>query len=234
MTAPIAHGYPDFGRFQATADKILDNLVGQVINGTNLYGPYFVGDVDCVRIKFLPQTNNFGVVLRYYDSAALTNLLSEDSFSCFAGDLYNQSTPALGPYLSIRVTPSAAASIFDMGVFTSRGPWRPIGNDPKRTILFQGDAVAHPAGTTLLDANLIAPGAAEFYARCSVAGLEVNLQAVEPTGAVYHLGKIASLENTATRSVFLPPMHIQLRIANGTGAPALFGYSVTTRPGLLG
>jgi hypothetical protein len=231
MTAPLPHGYPDWGRYEAGADKLLYQQTGVVVNASTDIGPFFLGDVPYFRISFGGATNNFRVTLNFYDTSALTSLIGQDCFDANAGDLYNRATPTLGAYLVVNVTPSAAASIFGMTLTTAHAPWVSNANDPASVILFEGVDVSHPIGITFVDASYVVPGWAQLHGRAIVAATEIDLYGSDYLGVLHFLNRIENANGMVTRAVFLPPMHLRLRIRNLTAGAQLFTYSLQSIPG---
>lgn len=234
MTAPLPHGYPDFGRYQAGADKLLARLNVDPIGAGTTYGPYFVGDVTHVRVYFAPLVGNFNGIVRFYDDAALTNLLAEEGFSAWSNDVFHQSFPALAAYMVLRVSPVGAGQSFSATISTAHANWRPVGINYNSPILFSQADINHAVGTTNLDAVNVYPGPASFHGQAAVAGCQMSLQALDAGGTVYHLARIHNVDGIATRLLYLPPMHIRLVILNTTAAVQLFSYAVTVKSGDLG
>src|SRR5258706_7317529 len=135
MTAPLAHGYPDFGRFTAGADKLLADLSVAGLNVLTSYGPYFVGDVQFARLQFVAQVNHFACELQFYSDSTLSTFTAREAFSLRQGDTYNHAFPALGPYLMLNVDPSAVGAAFNAKVTTATTLCRANNCDPLRQLL---------------------------------------------------------------------------------------------------
>jgi hypothetical protein len=231
MTVPLPHGYPDWGRYEASADKLLADLNVLDIDATTDYGIYFLGDVPFFRLQFFASVGSFRVILKYYDTSTLTTLVGRDSFDLNAGDTYNRATPVLGAYLVMSVDPFVANSQFFATLTAAHAPWVSNGNDPASIILFTGVDVSHPNGITFIEAGYIMPGWAQLHGRAIVAATEIDLYAVDYHGALYFLNRIENVNGMVSRAIFLPPMHLRLRIRNLSGAAQLFTYCLQAQPG---
>lgn len=231
MTVPNPHGYPDWGRYEASADKLLAKLTVADIDAATDYGPYFVGDVSYFRISFVPTANNFRVTLNFYDTTTLTNIIGQDSFDANTADLYNRATPVLGPFLVVNVTPSAINGSFGMTLTTAHAPWVSNNIDPASIVLFEGVDVSYPIGITFLEASYVVPGSAQLHGRAIVAATEIDLYGQDYLGTLHFLNRIENANGMVTRAIFLPPMHLRLRIRNLSAGAQLFTYSLQSIPG---
>lgn len=231
MTAPVPHGYPDFGRFIAGADKLVTSVTDNNLAAPANYGPFFVGDIPFVRFYFRAFIRNFDVVYNFYEDEAQTILLGTESFVVRVLGFYDQATPALGPFVTITVSPSAAGGSFDMRVVAAHTQWRPGDASPLTSVPFSGSAVAYPAGITDLDDPYVVPGPAVFFAECLTANTQIDLRAVNSAGTSTFLARIANPDGRVAMPVFLPRMPLRLRIDNNSGGGANFTYSVMRQYG---
>lgn len=231
MTAPTPHGYPDFGRFIANADKLITVINDNNINAPINYGPYFVGDIPYVRFRFRTFVNNFDVTVNFYEDEAFTTLLGTEFWSANVLDVFDQTVPALGPFMQITVSPAAAASSFNLRVVAAHTLWRPSNAGHLAALPFDGVAVNYPAGATSLEAPYVVPGPGIFHGECVTANTRMDLQAIDSAGNVHRLLRIRDLEGLVTRQFFAPAMHLRLAIDNGSGGVAPFTYSVMTQYG---
>lgn len=231
MTAPLPHGYPDWGRYEASADKLLASLSVLDIDATTDYGTYFLGDVPYFRLQFFASVGSFRVILKYYDTSTLTTLVGQDSFDLNAGDTYNRSTPVLGAYLVMSVDPFVANSQFFATLTAAHAPWVSNGSNPTSNILFTGVDVSYPNGITYIEAGYIMPGWAQLTGRAIVANTEIDLYAQDYHAAEYFLNRIENANGMVSRALFLPPMHLRMRFRNLTGANQLFTYGLQAHPG---
>lgn len=231
MTLPTPHGYPDFGRFIAGADKVIANIVDNAMNAPRDFGPFFVGDVPYVRFLFRAFTFNFDVAVAFAEDEAFTISLGTEFWTTNMLDTFNQTIPALGPFMRITVAPSAFPASMSLKAIAAHEMWRPSNGGIIGTLPFDGVAVAYPAGITNLDAIYILPGPGVFFGECTAGNCRMNLQAIDAAGGAHLLIRIRDLEGQVTRPFFAPPAHLRLQIDNGSGAPANFTYSVMTQYG---
>lgn len=231
MTVPAPHGYPDWGRYEASADKLLASLTVTDIDASTDYGTYFLGDVPYFRLRFFASVGSFRITLKYYDTSTLSTLIGEDSIDLITGDLYNQATPVLGAYLVMNVDPFVANSQFFATLTAAHSSWVSNGTNPSSTLLFAGVDVAYPNGTTYADAGYVIPGWAQWHGRAIAANTEIDLYAQDYHLAEYFLCRIENVNGMVARAVFLPPMHIRMRIRNLTGVNQNFTYCLQALPG---
>lgn len=234
MTEPLPHGYPDWGRYQAGADKILQQVASFTVAAAQDFGPYFVGDVTHVRFRVSSSANNLECVVNFYEDAALSRLIATETFDVRAATTFNSSLPAHGPYAQMTVTPVGGNCSCIIGVFTAHVAWRPIGTIPLNNVLFAARAISHPVGNTTLSGGGVIPGEAWFNGHATVALTQMDLNAIRADGTVIPLCSIKNADGNVTRHVNLPPLPIQLIIVNGSAGAQLFDYSLTCTYGNLG
>lgn len=226
MTAPLPHGYPDWGRYQASADKSLWSVANVTIGVSTNYGPFFVGDVDFVRLYFLASTNHFNVSVKFYADAALTQFLMSDAVSVRQDDTYRRSIPVTGAYVLVQVSPSAAGSIFDARLTTLRHPARGNDGSDRDGVLITDIDGSYAVGTTIVDATKVIPGPAVFYGHAKTASTFLDLQVVNYVGTVLGLVRIINSTGPVSHLVYLPPQHVRIRVTNNSAGAAFFDLSL--------
>lgn len=234
MTVPLPHGYPDYGRYQAGADKILEPLASFTITGVTDIGTYFIGDVTHVRFTVTALVNHLSCVAQFYEDAALTRLIALENFDLRQGTGYRSSVPAHGPYLRLRVTNQGGNCDCQVGVSTAHASWRAASESATANVLFAARDVVHGVGTTPVGTVGVIPGQAWFYGRCTAANTFIDLNAIRADGTVFPLTRIINADGGVIRGFCLPPAPVQLVVINNSGAGQFFDYSLTASYGNLG
>lgn len=230
MTDPIVHGYPDFGRYQAQADKVFVDVNDPDIDAQETYGPFFVGDVPAFGIFFSVSTGSFRVFIDYADSILFTVTTDSHRIELRPGDTASLQLPTLGPWVRVRVDPQAANQAFLMTLWAASLPFRPNGGLADANRLYSSNAQNVPVGVTNLDVSRIWPGEAILYTRLPVATIDVRLKATFASGSTILLAGMPLAVGDAERRVFLPPMHLFIELNNTSGAVQTILISLTANP----
>lgn len=231
MTAPVPHGYPDFGRFIAGADKLLAQESSVDIDASTTYGPYFVGDIPYVRFHFSDFVFAFDVVIVFYEDEAGLVTLGTEYFTTNALDVFDQAFPALGPFMKVFVIPFQPNSSFGYTITAAHSLWHPSHATFLSWLPFSGADINYAVGTTNLDGRYVTPGPAVFHGHCSTALTRMDLQAIDAAGVPHHLCRILNANGLVAFPVQLPAAHLRLVITNGSAGVAPFTYSLMTQYG---
>lgn len=231
MTQPLPHGYPDYGRVVAQADKRLDRLSVPDIDAVTNYGPYFTGDAPFVDIGFVSGVGAFRIELRYYADAALTIQTNAYGMDILNGMIINLTFPVKGPYLQFRVTPAAINSSFDCDL-TVMGDGMSDGGGSSRTPIVLSDLNRNVAGGGNFAATSVwlAPGPAVWNVYTFLATWEARLEALDFNGVALRLDTANNTQGNFSRLVYLPLRPIRLTVLNTTGAAGNFNYSLLSDP----
>jgi len=235
MTTPITHGYPDWGRFSAQADVVYNVENGTVAANPVTRGAYFVGNVPAVGFFFSVTAGAATVLVEWYDSAALTNLLATETYE-FPNGTFTQTTLAtLGPYLFLSILDGGAGVTFNCRLWAA-----PVGRSwasgAGGSVLISVTNTAIAAGVTATNnASEIYVGPAYWTGWQGLANFVVFLEALDITGAVTTLDRWQSAGLDFWRPVYLPPGRVRIRHVNQSGANTVYSSVLLKDPhGLRG
>lgn len=130
MTAPLAHGFPDWQRNRPSTNVLYLNT-SVVTTGNADYGPFFVGYSPCVGIDLFDTTGDLQVLLGWYGNDAVNITTGQRVIVCTAGGGFHGSVKNLGPWLSVSVLPKGATAQYSMALFATEkaGMWDRLGKD---------------------------------------------------------------------------------------------------------
>jgi hypothetical protein len=231
MTAPTAHGYPDWGRYAASSDKTYDtfstiNAVADVESAV-----YFVGDVPYISLFTFTTGNGAYCFVEWFEDEAITPPLWTDTI-----ELSNEATcyinlPVRGPWLLIRWEPAATPfSVFGT-VTSSRYPNAPVGNQGTRNVLLSRVNVAIGAGATVNSiAGTIIPGPAVWNIFATPATWTASVDALHPDLTAIRLDNIDNTRGKDSRFLFLPLAVARISVTNTSGAAGAFFVTLMAKP----
>jgi hypothetical protein len=231
MTQPIGTGYPDFGRYIAHSQKLYADLTVADIDAATDYGPYFVGDVPHIGVRFTATTLNHFVFFRWQMDQPGTVFLADDSCVVNQGNLLGTSLPVKGPWLRIGVTPSAANAAFTLKLWSLVEAASFGLSDPKANILLGTFNTAVAAGaTSTLNSLRPWPGAAVWTVFTALATWEAQLGTVDFGAAFNPIDSVNQANPNPSRSLFLPMEPVRTTFTNNTGAAGTYRLAVMARP----
>lgn len=227
----MPHGYPDYDRFQAHADKIyVDTLI---INqgGNDVYGPFFVGDVPALTVYSTCSLGGVQLQLEYFDSEVMTSAMSKHFIDLRSTALTDIVLPNLGPWLRTTVDQGGVNASYRLLLASSSGQRTGLGDNPTNTVLISVIGTAVGAGATItLDATYVRPGPALINVDTSLATWLMVVNAIDFTGAATRLDTFTHLHIKAPRPTYLPAQRLQLKFTNTTGAAGQFTASALAVP----
>lgn len=231
MTAPISHGFPDYGRYVSSADKIYDIRAAITINGPTTFGPYFVGDVPAIGFRFSAEIQNFTVILIFYDSQTQTNELTRFPYSVRVSQDFSGTVPVRGPWLAFYVEPNVAGAQCSFRVMSSHALTQGDAQLPQSSNLISraGAAVGAGATNTSVPATLL-PGPAVWNVRSALATWTCVFETIDYLGAIRQLDYVDNTYPKNERALFLPPVSFQIRFTNTTAGAGTFDLSVVAHP----
>lgn len=232
MTAPVGHGYPDFGRYQARADKRLLSEVGTVISVDTQYPLGFVGDVEYLAIYFTAATNHFSIFVDFYEDAAYTS-----RFDGYAADIRQDtvlptSFPVMGPFARLSVNPSAASSEFTCSMWTMSRAAVFADLSAVSTILLSIDNDTVLAGATdVFGTTTVLPGEASFVLNLEAAvSWRARLFSVDRNGTLRIISYVNAENRGIPHNLFLPPTPLRLEVFNNDASNRALYASLSARP----
>lgn len=235
MVQPQPHGYPDWGRYSAAADKVLakDTLFPQA--GNKDYGPLFVGDVPAMNLQADCSGQGIQIRFQFYDDAALTNILAQQVIDLPAGKDTDIVIPVLGPWLLMRVLVQAAGGNYEFTLSTCFGQRTGLGASFQRHILASVVSGAVGAGATVTTAvNSVHPGWASLVWDTSFATWLGVLEAIDYVGTLTRIDTQTNNSPRTARTLFLPQSGLQLRFTNTTAGAGNFTVHLLGLPGWPG
>ena len=232
MTAPVGHGYPDFGRYQAHADKRLLSEVGTVISVDALYPLGFVGDVGYLAIHFTATTNHFSVFIDFYEDAAYTSRFDGYAMDVRQGCTLPTSVPVMGPFARVSVNPSAASSEFTCSMWTMSRAAVFADLSAVSTILLSIDNDTVLAGATdVFGTTMILPGEASFVLNLEAAvSWRARLFSVDRNGTLRILSYVNAENRGIPHQIYLPPTPLRLEVFNNDASNRALYASLSARP----
>jgi hypothetical protein len=231
MTAPSPHGYPDWGRYAASADKKLDTQVWADMDVQTTFGPYFVGDIEWVNINFTVTAQNYLVRMQFREDIAAGTDLHNQEFVVRSTSTSYLSFPVTGPWLSIRVTPSAANSTGGFTLTSAKRGGNPINADSSPNILKALVNNAVGAGATVTsDVPNTVPGPAIWNVFPTPATWVATVESLDEAGAATRLDTIDNTVGKGSRFLYLPYEPIRVAVQNTSGAPGTFNLTVMAAP----
>lgn len=231
MTQPIPHGYPDYGRFAASADKTLLDLNVADIDAQTNYGTVFVGDVPWLGVFFLSNGGTFTVQLRYGTAADGTGILTVQTFVVESAGIALLSFPVGGPFLTLRVTPLAINASFNAQVYTQHSPSPTDNGDTTPNVAVSAVAQAVGAGATVvLAASRVFPGPAVWSVFTTLATWEAHIRSHTAAGTQTRLDTVNQATPNPSRALYLPNEFVRVSFTNNTGAANTFNTTVTVSP----
>lgn len=231
MTSPVSHGYPDYGRFMAGADKLLasDTQVG--VNASTIYPRLFVGDVDYVSVFLRSLINHFAFTLRFLDANVGGNLLSQQVCSVRNATEFDATIPTAGPFLELEATPSGAGSSFQRSFATAHSPhigMRSGYNDP---ILISFNQVIGAGANATFNALRVYAGEAHWFTESAADDWTSRLETFDYAGASIIIDEFhTNIVTDKGRQVFVPPVNMRIVVTNFTVGAASFRGSLVHRP----
>lgn len=227
MTAPVPHGYPDWGRYAAQADVELigTSALNQAVAVT--FGRFFVGGVRHCAYIFTVATNHATVTLETYTAETGGTLLSQQTIECRAGGGFDVSIPVQGPWLAITVTPVGGAIDFDLNVWTTAGNLASVtGPMAPRYALSQINIAVAAGATVTTNIPYTYPGLGHWVVFHTAATFNHTLRTIDSAGAVKIIDQITQTTPPGARLIHIPPIPMQLAIQNTSGAAAAYNASI--------
>lgn len=223
MTAPITHGYPDWGRFAAQSTVIYNRESATVTNGTVVRGPFFVGDVEALGLSFF-SGNNEGMVFLVWsaDEAGAEVMAIEEYHITDLGNV-NIGIPVAGPWVEAQVVIGAAGTLtFDL-ILWAMPKRRTFPDAPGNNILISSVNTAIAAGATATNnATRTWPGPAYWSGWQGVSNFVVFLEALDANGNVYTLDRWQGAGQDFRTLIFLPALPCRIRHVNQTGGANVY------------
>lgn len=217
-----------------SAARRLPTIAGAAVNVLTEYVVGNVADLSAITFYFAGTSGRGRVIFQYYADQSQTLLLSSNSFDTQGGEFASWSVPVSGPWLTVIVSPSTAMT-FNLQMWSdSIQSFQPSNrNFVAPFILFSGDAVVYPVGTTVLEGFQISPGPATFFGEVATNLSSLTLYAVDMNNNQYIISKHLFANGVNTKPVMLPSMHLRLTVVNLTAGAVNMSYGLVSKYGLL-
>lgn len=231
MTQPVSHGYPDWGRYAAVADKVLVADTQSNISVTTTYPRLFVGDVPYLGINLTVTANHMAFRFLFWDAPTGGNSLTGQGFSIRNGSDLEITIPVGGPWVELIAIPSAANSAFSRLLFTSSQSHR-------FTFLGYGEGIlisfnqSIPAGNTVtFSANKVFPGEAHWFTESPGDNWTSRVETFDFAGTATIIDEFRTTTiRDAGRQIFLPPIDVRMVVVNSGAVGASFRGALVARP----
>lgn len=224
MTAPLGTGFPDYGRYSAQSTKTYLSELNVSIDATVDYGPYFVGDVTHIGLRFRANTNGFIVRLQFYADEALAIALGEFPFDFPTNANLFRSFPVVGAWVIVQVQPTGAGSFHDVVLTSARGEYVGARASTMPSLLVTQNFAPIGAGVILtFDVDRVYEGIAVWTCYSTLATWAAALYARDRLGNLSHLDRCDNTDGHFSRSLILPGAPTRLTFQNTTaGAGNVF------------
>lgn len=232
MTAPIASGFPDWGRYQAQATKIYANssFTGAVAQVNVSLG--YVGDISQLGAYILIGAGTTELRFNFFADAALSLPLASHFMDMRTLDKLARTVPVLGPFCQVTFIPSTTPVDATYRFFQAAGPFNPLDNSSRANVLFSAEPLNVPVGNTFVDCNKIWPGRATLMARLPGVVSSVTVYGQVASGGFIFLASVFGNGVEAYREFYLPATHIALQFSNG--GPGAQNFTASLMVDVLG
>lgn len=230
MTQPVPHGFPDWGRFDSSADKVYIRFDESGLTGNFSLDPLFVGDVSHVGISCVVTQNAAYMAIDWYEDEGLTSALWSDTIEFAADKLCVINLPVRGPYLSIAWEPQATPYNI-LGRITSAKSGKAAIGAADENVLISRLNIAIGAGAVVSSTSFrIIPGPAIWNVFVTSTTWTAAISGVHPDGTTIRLDTINQTVGHASRPLYLPACSLVLTITNTSAAAAAFNCAVMAKP----
>jgi hypothetical protein len=231
MTAPVVHGFPDWGRYAAHATKIYTQQNGTTINGSTTYGPFFVGDQTHLAVVLNSSTDNLTLSLAYYIDEGGSALLGVQILGVAVDVGYAQSVPVLGPWVQVTVNPVTTPADIVLWLYGVAGNILQLLPDETSNLLVSQDVANIGAGATInTNSARVWPGEAFWQVFCNAASWAARVQSITAAGTINLVDYQDSNYVRTARQIFLPSCPTRLQLVNFDGAIRQYAWSLVARP----
>lgn len=236
MTAPIAVGFPDWGRTSARAKVIYHDITDLDIDAVEQLPVKYVGDHTYLQVFFSAVTNHFFVAIDFKDQELGGTTIGWQSFTIRQGDSFRHTFPIPGPFVSIAVTPSAVNSAYLLNAWSTSVPDQGNGPFDSGRVKIDLDGISIAAGATRTDSlDGPWPGWWSWGGESTAASWISKLEAIDDVGGITVLDRLSQGTGAARRLLHLPFSSLRIRTTNNdAGARSFFIYGTSHPYGRFG
>lgn len=231
MTAPEPHGYPDWGRFVASGDKLY--IFENETNGANVEnrGPFFVGDVPSLAINHVYTGSAGRVSFNFWADAALTQSVQGSDFDFGVQGSMEVVIPVMGPWLTVQIVTNVPPAQWLLKIASNIGRRASFGNSAGRNVIMSQVGTAVAAGaTSTIDIGVIVPGPALLNIDTSLATWLATLSERDSSATIVRMDTITHLHAKAPRPCYMSGITPRFTFQNTTGAPGAYTASLVVYP----
>lgn len=231
MTSPVSHGYPDFGRYRATADKVLIAQTAAVINAPQTLSRLFVGDTPYVFISLSPAVNHFHCRIDFYDAPSAGNRFSGQALSVRLNQAASWTIPVAGPWMEVILTANAYPATYTLRMDTAHVPYSGLAGEHDGNILLAANQNILAGASATVTAIRVWPGEAHWFCESAVATWTARVETLDYLGTatiIDEMRKTAAGDDG--RQIFIPPISVQMVVTNQSAGAGTFRFAVVARP----
>lgn len=235
MTAPIAHGYPDWTRQTPASDVLFVREVGTLSTGGVTRGPFFVGATTALGLYVEAVGTGHQVHLDFYADVAGTQYLGTQSLDLARGGaFFRGAIRTLGPWVRITITPFAAGNTFNLSAWAAPSPGTIFGNATESVLINTSQAIGIGA-TITLDANRLHPGVAHLYVAQRAGTFTANAYTVDFAGSrASIIGRVMAAGEYFSEMIALGSGTPEIEVTNSSGAGSTIDVRLVAVPNLTG
>jgi hypothetical protein len=231
VTAPVPHGYPDWGRQTPGSDVLLDQMIAVDIGTGVVRGPFFVGANQYVGIFVQGTVAGTQVFFNFFNDQAQNIALGRYSLDIANGGSASLTVPVRGPWLYVSYISAGAHSTIDSVLWTAAIDAKDLQNGSQSVCLYSLDAVSIGASTTRTDDLLDCwPGWGYLQGFCNAASYSIRLYSRDFTGTLQLLDNNNAVLNKFGALIPLPPTPLRVVSVNGDAAARTLTVSLTVMP----
>lgn len=231
MTSPFQHGYPDWGRQQATADIGVLDESGVNLTAPTTYGPFLVAGLPYLAVE-CNSAQSMEVTLDWYTDSSLTQYISGDTIVTPAGGIAYVTLPVVGNYVRFNVERGAYPGTVTVRASMTANPSSETASGGATNNLLEVDGLTVNAGVTnTYNSTNIRGGWARWDATLILGVVYlVRLYAVDFAGGLTLIGVIDSNTGRGGGMIFVPAMPLRMLFSNFDGANKTAYAFVTHHP----
>lgn len=223
MTQPTPHGYPDFGRYIARADKRYLST-GIVVTDNDIdYSLGFVGDVESLATSIFANVVGCSFTYTFYLNSDLTGRLTSYELTVAPAESLRTSLPVLGPYCVVTASPQGLGGSNQCNVWSGvRGAINTDTLAVSATIIRQNQVNIGAGITNTFAASRGWPGSAIWTVSSAAASARATLNSISAGVTQPFDSMLFTAPGTQSHRVFLPGTSIRATVQNTGAAAALF------------
>jgi hypothetical protein len=231
VTAPLEHGYPDYGRFTAQQDIRILSVVNTDLDTFETHPMVFTGHIPYLYMLAASAAQHMSFSFTWFADLAGAIIIQSQTIDVRAGDTFDGTIPNFGPFVQVTVSSSAANGSYGLDLISSNVPKRTPNAGHVGNLLLRVTSQSIGAGATRTDViNTISPGPATWSVDTNVADWFSEIEAIDQAGTTYLIDRLEEKAGNQRRLIFLPPCSVRVRTGNNTAAAGTFYITVGVPP----